>query len=326
MFCKFTQNKSADFSRESGFTIIELLVAITIIGILAGFAVVNLSGATASAQLAKSKVFSSTVRSSLLASASAEWLFDDSLGAVALDNWGNPKNNCSFFGSPVWKSGIDCVDGGCLQFGASSYLNCGNGKSLDINGAITVEAWIKFSGIDYSGSTGRLWAIAAKGYPDSTAPNKGWWFTYDNRNNGKGFTYTCFGNSAGGYAGGGNNFGGYTYTFTNGDWYHLTFTVGSSRAKLYINGKQLGATKLLSNLVLSDTSRNLFIGSYSGGPSFQGNMDTVRIYSAALTASVISQRYVAGLDQLLAKRAITKENYQKRLAESGQASIIARQD
>jgi len=301
---------------QKAFTLIELLVAIAIVGILAGLAVVSMSGATEGAKMAKSKAFSSSVRNSLLASAVSEWRFDDGFGVVALDDWGSPKNNCNFAGSPVWKQGADCVDGGCLQFSSTTdYLNCGNSSSLDIKDSITVEAWVKFTGIDYSGSTGKLWGIAAKGYPDASAPNAGWWFTYDNRNNGKGFTYTCFGNSAGGFAGGGNNLGGYTYTFNNGVWYHLALTAGSSQAKLYINSVQLGAAKSLSNLVLSDTSRNLYIGSYSGAPSFQGNIDTVRIYSTTLAASAIRQNYIAGLDQLLAKGSITKENYQQRLAE-----------
>lgn len=301
---------------EKAFTLIELLVVIAIVGILAGLAVVSFSGATEGAKMAKSKAFSSSVRNSLLASAASEWLFDEGQGTTALDDWGSPKNNCSFIGSPVWKQGADCVDGGCLQFSSTTdYLNCGNGSSLNLSDAITVEAWVKFTGIDYSGSTGRLWAIAAKGYPDSASPHAGWWFTYDNRSNGKSFSYTVFGNSAGGYVGGGNNLGGYTYTFSNGVWYHLVLTVGSSQARLYINSAQLGAAKSLSNLVLSDTSRNLYIGSYSGSPAFQGNMDTIRIYGAALTASAIQQHYIAGLDRLLVKGVITKENYKQRLAE-----------
>jgi len=310
-----------------GFTLIELLIVVAIVGILAGMAVVNLSGATDSARLAKVKVFSNSMRSSLLASSVSEWRFDDGSGTVVSDGWASPKNNCNFSGSPVWISGADCVDGGCLQFSTSDYLNCGNGGasgSLDLASAITVEAWVKFTGIDYSGSTGRLWAIASKGYPDSVAPNAGWWFTYDNRNNGNNFNYTCFGNSAGGFAGGPNNFGGYTYTFSNGVWYHLVLTVGSSQAKLYINGTQLGATKSLSNLVLSDPARNLYIGSYSGGPAFQGSMDTFRIYGAALTASAVRQNYIAGLDKLLAKGSITKGDYQQRLAEAGQNSFSSK--
>ena len=44
---------------------------------------------------------------------------------------------------------------------------------------------------------------------------------YDNRNNGQGFPYTCFGNKNGGWAGGGNNFSGYNFVFDDGKWYHL---------------------------------------------------------------------------------------------------------
>ncbi|PIY59685.1 hypothetical protein COY96_00490, partial [Candidatus Wolfebacteria bacterium CG_4_10_14_0_8_um_filter_37_11] len=108
-------------------------------------------------------------------------------------------------------------------------------------------------------------AIAGKGHPDGANPHYGWWFSYDNRNNRNTFYFTCFGNSAGGFAGGGNNFGGvaYEYTFSTDVWYHLAFTITQTEAKLFINDVQHGPTKSISNLQLADTTRTLRIGKLS---------------------------------------------------------------
>ena len=135
-----------------------------------------------------------------------------------------------------------------------------------------------------------MFTFAAKGNPDSEAASSGWWFSYDNRSNRNRFNYTCFGNENGGWGGGGNNFRGgwgYTFEFTNGEWYHLAFTVGQSTAKLYVNGTQIGDDLALSNLVLSDTSRDLTIGSQDTSWHFNGLIDEFAIFNVELEAEDI---------------------------------------
>lgn len=177
--------------------------------------------------------------------------------------------------------------------GTDDYVDCGNDESLNITDAITIEAWVKFGYLDYTGGTGKLLTIAKKGHPDSIAPHTGWWFSYENRNNMNAFNYTCFGNSNGGYAGGGNNFFGasYNYTFTTDKFYHIAFTIGESEGRLYIDGVQHGPTKSFSNLVLSNTTHLLYISNDSN--LFQGLIDDVRIYNRALSAEEIQATYNA---------------------------------
>ncbi|MEK7400673.1 MAG: LamG domain-containing protein [Candidatus Poribacteria bacterium] len=229
------------------------------------------------------------------------WLFDEGKGNTTADSSGN-KNDGTFKGSPKWSDGKFSK---CLEFdGASAYVDCGNGESLDITKAITVAAWVKFKKIDYKGAGGGLFFIASKGNPDAVAPNSGWWFSYDNRANGQGFPYTCFGNSAGGWAGGGNNFSGYNFVFDNGVWYHLAITVEKSIAKLYINGDQSGADKPLSNLVLSNTSTNFCIGSYITNYYFNGLIDDVAVFNVALTMQDIQNTMNTGLKVFLSSNAV----------------------
>jgi len=207
------------------------------------------------------------------------WLFEEGKGNEARDSSGN-ENNGTLANNPKWTDG---KFGNAIVFdGASTYVDCGNGENLDITEAITFMAWVKFNALDFKGAGGNLFSIGAKGYPDSVAAHAGWWFSYDNRNNGQSFPYTCFGNKNGGWAGGGNSFGGYNFVFDKGEWYHLAFTIEKSTAKLYINGEQSGADKTLANLILSDTSRNLVIGCADKMWYFNGVIDEVAIFSVSL--------------------------------------------
>jgi len=178
--------------------------------------------------------------------------------------------------------------------GVDDYINCGNPSILNNITELSVIVWVKFNYLDYTNGTGKLIGFAGKGWPDSTSPNAGWWFSYDNRNNGKSFTYTCFGNSVGGYAGGGNNFGGssYYYTFTTDRLYCIGFTIKNSVGRLYIDGVQIGPDKTFSNLVLSDPSRILAVGKLSTSANYhRGIMRQILIYTRGLSAQEMLWNY-----------------------------------
>ena len=230
------------------------------------------------------------------------WLFDDGKGDTTKDSSGN-QNDGMLKNGPKW---VDGKFGQALHFdGVANYVDCGNEASLDLTKEITVMAWLQFEGIDYKNSTGQLLTIAAKGYPDALAAHSGWWFSYDNRNNGQGFPYTCFGNKNGGWAGGGNSFSGYNFAFDNKKWYHLAITVGQSIAALYIDGTQLGADKPLVNLVLSDTGRTLTIGSAGTSWYFKGTLDEVAIFNVALSENDIGSIMTNGLEKALGLTAVS---------------------
>ncbi|MCK4401021.1 LamG domain-containing protein [bacterium] len=222
------------------------------------------------------------------------WHFDEEKGQIAKDSSGN-KNNGEIRGA-TWVKGIS---GSALQFdGKDDYVDCGKDASLDIKSALTVEAWVKFNQLDYTGygKAGGLLGIAGKGRPDRLKSHYGWVFSYSNRNQQKKFSYTCFGNSNGGYLGGGNNFSAsaYEYIFFTGRFYHIAFSITQTEAKLYIDGKQHGPAKPISNLQLSDTKNwysNLTIGKILSSGYFNGVIDEVRIYNRALSADDIARHY-----------------------------------
>ncbi|MDD3292749.1 MAG: prepilin-type N-terminal cleavage/methylation domain-containing protein [Candidatus Pacebacteria bacterium] len=311
---------------NKSFTLIETLTAIVIIGLLAGFIIVKFQDSNVAAEISRGKAFSLSLLTSLPIEMVSEWKFDGptSAGSSATtddvkDTWGD--NNGTVYGTPLVKDGNDCISGKCIYFnGSTDYIGYGN-INLNISNTMTAAAWVKFNNLDYIGSSGTLNTIFAKGNPDvaSGTPSSGFWFSYDNRNNASSFSYTCFGNSNGGYSGGGNNFSSssYYYKFFNNKWYYILFTIdASSSGKLYINGLQLGPTKIFSNLVLSNTTNNFNIGATSNtSHKINGSLDDIRIFNKALIVSQINQAYLSGLNNLYLNNQISKEEYNQRLIE-----------
>ena len=221
------------------------------------------------------------------------WLFDEDEGDVVNDSSGN-GNDGTLKNGPKWDDG---KFGSALEFdGGTTYVSCGNGLSLDITEEITVMAWVKFSAVDNKNAAGGLFTIAAKGFPDSLSPHAGWWFSHDNRNSGQGFNYTCFGNKNGGWAGGGNNLSGRNFQFTKGEWHHVAITVGELIGKMYVDGTKLGADKPFADLVLSDVSRDLTIGSAGTSWHFNGLLDEVAIFNVELEEEDIQAVMNNGLE------------------------------
>ena len=213
---------------------------------------------------------------------------------TAIDMSDNDNNGSLINGVTLSRDGSTSF----LFDGVNDYVDCGNNTNVQSLTELTMSVWVKFSGLDYVGGTGALLGFMSKGNPDTLSANNGFWFAYDNRSNGSSFTYTCFGNSAGGFAGGGNNFSSKSYTFTNNVWYNITVTVraSSSSGVLYINGVQQGSSVTFSNLSIPNTANQLYVGRIDGtsGYFFNGNIGQSRIYNTSLSAAQVLTIYTAG--------------------------------
>jgi prepilin-type N-terminal cleavage/methylation domain-containing protein len=280
---------------EKAFTLIELLVVIAIVGILAGLAVVNMSGATEAARIAKLKVYSNSIRNSLMGNRVSEWKFDEGAGTSTADTVGT--NNGNFSSVPAWKPSADCVSGSCLSFdGVDDYVNAGNLASLNITDAVTLEAWVKWT---YSGS------INADYFPVRKDGNYWFW-------DGWGSPHVAFEVWVNGAR---RNPG--AYIISPNIWYHLSgvYDSTSRKVQLYINGVQEKSVTLsgLPQYTMDTSTNSLLIGSSSLSKS--SLIDEVRIYNSASTASAIRGRYIIGLDKLLHNGQITQQEYQQRISK-----------
>ena len=88
-------------------------------------------------------------------------------------------------------------------------------------------------------------------------------------------------------------------------WYHFAFTIANAIAVLYIDGTQLGADKPLVNLVLSDTGRNLTIGSAGTSWYLGGIIDEVAVFNVALSENEIGSVMTNGLEKALGLTAVS---------------------
>ncbi|MFA5643248.1 MAG: LamG-like jellyroll fold domain-containing protein [Candidatus Paceibacterota bacterium] len=279
---------------QKAFTLIELLVVIAIIGILAGMVTVNMSGATGSATIAKAKMFSGSIRSSLLADRVSEWNFDENQGIAAADIVGG--NNGTLVNGPTWRTGANCVSESCLEFdGNNDYVTCGNNSSLDLFQNFTIEAWVYpmqdkssyvFSKTDYADPGG--YSIYWSG-PSNTV-------------------IFYYGGSAGAVS---------SAVFTEVNiWVHVVIVSRNNVLTFYKNGTAAGTA---SASVATDNF-NFVIGNRPGsegaaGNTFNGRIDGVRLYNQALAAFQIKDSYALGVKKLFSKGSISKENYYQRLAD-----------
>jgi len=290
-------------SRHS-FTLIELLVVIAIVGILAGIIIVSMSGATDQATLAKAKVFANSMRDSMANSIVSEWKFDGSGVAddatattdYTKDTWG-VNSTSTIYGNPLVKSGSNCVYGSCLRFdGVDDYISIANDSSFDISSKMTLSIWLK---PNWTG------AISSDSYP--VYKNASWriWDQYGTRAYSFGmYIDGSWRNTA-------------SIVLDQSKWSFLSATYDSVTKKmsLYING-DLKRELVLSGLSAYDIGINtnaIIIGRFLSGK--QTDIDEIRIYNVAISSAQVKQQYYAGLEQLLARREITEQEYNQRLAD-----------
>ena len=296
---------------QRAFTLIELLVVIAIVGILAGMVVVNMSGATESARIAKLKVYSSSIRSSLLMNRVSEWKFDEGAGTTTVDTVGASNgvlNNFNFDSGDGWRSGSSCVSEGCLQFdGTDDYVDCGSSLNLDISNAITIEAWVKTSttqsnkGIMERGTVG---VGSSYDYMMYFHTDTIYFFMHDSA--------------------GTEDFIGTAFDFHDDKWHHYAMLFDGDYIKVYADGKKIGSKNTVLTNIRTGTG-TLHFGRYATS-YFNGLIDGSRIYSAALPASAIREQYVAGLDKLLAGGQVVGKDYRQRIIElnSGICTVSGR--
>jgi len=146
-----------------GFTIVELLIVIVIIGILAAITTVAYNGLTERARMTSAKSFESQLRSKYLADATGDWGFDECSGTTVKNKVGSQSAD-TIAGSQTWITDTPSGAGCALRFNGSS-------TKIDTNAVIGSKyyveaAWIRippgtncYGGTMFGdGATAILWA------------------------------------------------------------------------------------------------------------------------------------------------------------------------
>jgi prepilin-type N-terminal cleavage/methylation domain-containing protein len=266
---------------NKSFTVIELLVVIAIIGVLASIILVSLSGTRDRAQIAKTLLYSSEVYHSLGADIAGNWNFDEGSGTTAKDSSGY-NNQGTIYGAVYSSSTPQSAAGQ----GAGKYALGFDGT----NDYVAVSKNFAFQTI-HGPSTLELWfnASSLSGQKFLFSDNCFEWGIFHSGT-------TIYGGAYSSVNGG---------TISTGQWYHAVLThehptgLTNTKIRFYINGQLKGETTLTITTQNGYNDLPYYIGAdvCQADAYFNGLIDEVRVYTAALTAAEIQQHYAEGLER-----------------------------
>ena len=196
----------------------------------------------------------------------ADWAFDEGESSVLHDRSGN-GNDGRIHGAQ-W---VKARQGYALDFnGSDDYVDCGSKSSLDLRGAVTIEAWVR----PYTSPQVDC-GVAGKHFGN--------------------YLLTFYKHTYYGYiAGGGNNVaaGAAGPDSGIGSWHHVVYSFDGETMKLYVDGRPPGAKTSAAKAI--PAGGKFYIGCVIGDPAardpalasssfFHGLIGRVRVYSRVLT-------------------------------------------
>jgi len=284
--------------KNAFFTLIELLVVIVIIGILAGVIMISTSSSIDKASVTKLKVFEESVQNNLAANMVSRWKMDEIINTNKTpDTWGS--NTGTLYGTnglpQVKTSG--CVTGNCLAFdGIDDYIEITDSQEMRMVHGGTITAWINPKTCGENG-WGRLIDKSV-----STSAGNGYMIWFE-------LNYIKFQTS-----GSSHLLSSSSLKFNS--WQFVTVSFNNFGRRIYIDGVNVTASGGSDTLLPPDIAGVVSIGNRASASdrTFDGEIDDVRIYDAALSIGQIKQKYVAGLNSLLSSGNILKEDYNQRIS------------
>ncbi len=261
------------------FTLVELLVVISIIGLLSTIAITNMNGSRDKARLAAAKSFSAQIDRVTGSEKDGAWSFDECSGTAVVDGSGY-GNNGTMPSAPAWSSNTPSGTGCSLSFdGAGNYIDLGTAINTVLPSGSsdrTVSAWVNLP----SFPSGGLKHIFHYG---NYANNSTWGLVL----------YSVGGELRMGAHEWGVGAGDFIGNVPVGKWVHLAITLSGGGTKThYIDGHIVGTLTRVPTTVPTYSAK---IGTrISPAEFFPGSIDDVRVYSQALTAAQIGKLYAEG--------------------------------
>ncbi|MDD4409412.1 MAG: prepilin-type N-terminal cleavage/methylation domain-containing protein [Candidatus Pacebacteria bacterium] len=292
---------------NAGFTLLEVLISVLIIGIISSITMMsNMGESKKQANFANVKTEWILNEGKYISKLLGKWSFDEKSGTNVIDGSTYGRNGVlnGTVDSSTWKQEKDCILGGCLIFdGNTNYVEF---KKVDITNKLTVSFWFNISSFTNTWQSLFYSVTGESLYPRGVvnSSTKLPWFQY--------------------------RLDGITKSIISPDviepntWYYYVGTIDTaSGGKLYINGEKK-AENADTGTLISGGVTNAYIGRDINLNSWMnGKIDEFSLYDEVMSISEIEDNYMAGLDHLLAKGLIGKEEYMQKVSKFNNINNIA---
>lgn len=250
--------------KENSFTILELLIVITIIAILAGIVIVSVFDAREKARETSLKSYISSIENQLGSIVVGAWFFEEGKGIIAKD-LSRKENNGTIYGA-TWTT-TNQLNGliYTLQFN-DDYITLPN--DLGYKDQVSAFSWIKTTGPP----TGGYHIIFGGGQLEISIYSTGYLRTG---------VYTSDGRFVSNHGSG----------ITDGNWHHVGFTFDGLTKKTYIDGQYVGPLSATGNLVNSFANRTIGRLGASTAYYLNGQIAEAMIFDRALTEEEVKLLY-----------------------------------
>jgi prepilin-type N-terminal cleavage/methylation domain-containing protein len=234
---------------QSGFTIVELLIVIVVIGILATITIVAYNGIQDRARMASALAFEHQLRSKYLQDATGDWNFDECSGTSSKNNASTATLNDSILGtSPSWVTDTPTGRGCALHFdGSTNHIQ----TTASLGTTYYVKAaWVRITAATCSSpniiSQAAINGAVAAFYVPGCKPSAG--------NNGNWSTAQS------------------PQAINDSKWHYVAAIWESGIMTIYIDGKNVKA--VTDTALFPSGTGYIAIGSHGGGNFFNGDIDS----------------------------------------------------
>jgi len=238
---------------------------------------VSLTGSRKKARIAQALQFSQSVNHALGAYAVGVWRFEDNV------NDGSGYGNDGIInGDPQYIDSLSSL-GRALDFdGAGDYVDCGNDTSLNLTDEITIEIWVKPNVAGEGGANVGPVCKAESGIDWS------WQLRYNAPGGGNYMGFQFSGNPEG------STWVSVKENLSPGEWYYIVGTFDGVYIRCYLNAVEKDTNQISA---ITGGNSKFFIGQDGWDNFFNGVIDEIKIYDAALTIGQIQKHYVEGLER-----------------------------
>jgi hypothetical protein len=215
------------------------------------------------------------------------WRLDETSGQFQDSKGTNPSttvgSSIAYNAGGLITNSADAAASNAPAFGSTtSYINIPTSASLDVTTALTVEAWVKPSGIPASGSPQVI----------SRGSDQLWYIRHYQTGDGR-WEFNVFDSAAARITTAVNS-----PVAQVGVTQHIVMTYDPATVlKCYINGVQVGTAAATANSIATNGALCIFDRNPGSGSNFQGSIDEVAVYGVVLSAAQVATHYGIGTGQ-----------------------------